>query len=181
MGKLIMNEPSTFVITGPECTGKTTLAKGLAEHFSNPWIPEYARDYIQNLSRPYTYQDIEHIAGIQISQLKEFQEKAKTLLFVDTFLIITKIWFDVVYSHYPKWIDEALKNMNIDLFFLCYPDLKWAPDKTRENGGEMRMILFERYEDELKRLQQDYVLIKGNERIETAIEEVSNYLKRKKL
>ena len=31
------------VVTGPESTGKTTLARRLAEHFATAWAPEYAR------------------------------------------------------------------------------------------------------------------------------------------
>jgi nicotinamide riboside kinase len=32
---------------GPESTGKTTLASQLADEFNTIWIPEFARDYLQ--------------------------------------------------------------------------------------------------------------------------------------
>ena len=36
-----------IVLFGPESTGKTTLAKHLAEHFKTLWVPEYMRGYLQ--------------------------------------------------------------------------------------------------------------------------------------
>ncbi len=36
-----------IVITGAESTGKSTLAENLAGHFSVPYIPEIAREYIE--------------------------------------------------------------------------------------------------------------------------------------
>ena len=35
------------VLFGPESTGKTTLARLLAEHYQTVWVPEFARDYLQ--------------------------------------------------------------------------------------------------------------------------------------
>jgi hypothetical protein len=32
---------------GPESTGKTTLAIQLADHYKTAWVPEFARDYLQ--------------------------------------------------------------------------------------------------------------------------------------
>ncbi len=35
------------VINGPESTGKTTLTKQLAEYFNTEYVPEFARNYLQ--------------------------------------------------------------------------------------------------------------------------------------
>ncbi len=37
---------NTFVIIGPESTGKTTLCQQLASYYKGNWIEEYARTYI---------------------------------------------------------------------------------------------------------------------------------------
>ena len=50
MEEALRQEPSDVlkvVIFGPESTGKTTLAKDLAAHYKAPWVPEYAREYLQ--------------------------------------------------------------------------------------------------------------------------------------
>lgn len=47
-----------IVILGPESTGKSTLAQALASFFGCPWVPEFARQYIDKLDQPYEYQDL---------------------------------------------------------------------------------------------------------------------------
>ena len=50
MEKTFKQEPSNIlkvVVFGPESTGKTTLAKALASHYQTEWVPEYAREYLQ--------------------------------------------------------------------------------------------------------------------------------------
>ena len=34
-----------IAIVGPESTGKSTISKGLAQHYQTLWVPEYARYY----------------------------------------------------------------------------------------------------------------------------------------
>ncbi len=171
-----------IVITGPECTGKSTLSADLALHYNTVFIPEYAREYVEKLSRPYTYEDVVHIAETQIRQEEEYEKKANGLLFYDTYLIITKVWFDVVYKKRPQWIDEKLKKNHIDLFLLCNTDIPWMPDAVRENGGEMREKLFRIYRQQLEYYGCNYVVIsgKGYERFRHAMEAVELLLIQKK-
>ncbi len=167
-----------IVVTGPECTGKSTLSASLARYYNTVFIPEYAREYVEKLTRPYTYEDVMHIAEIQIKQEKEYEKKANRLLFYDTYLIITKVWFDVVFKKRPLWIDEKLKENHINLFLLCNTDIPWIPDSVRENGGEMREKLFEIYRNELEYYGCNYVIVsgKGNERLENALKAVESLL-----
>ena len=53
-------------ITGAESTGKSTLSDALANHYRSISVPEFSRSYIENLKRPYTYNDVEFIARKQI-------------------------------------------------------------------------------------------------------------------
>ncbi|PIQ21323.1 MAG: ATPase, partial [Cytophagales bacterium CG18_big_fil_WC_8_21_14_2_50_42_9] len=72
-------------ITGPESTGKSTLAQQLAAHYNTMWVPEYARTYISELPGRYTAQDVENIARGQLTsyQLANWP-RANKLLFADT-------------------------------------------------------------------------------------------------
>jgi NadR type nicotinamide-nucleotide adenylyltransferase len=161
MEKTIKSDIIKVVLIGSESTGKTNLSEFLAKEFKTVFVPEFAREYIENLKRSYIYEDVEYIARKQVALESEYLEKANKILFYDTYLIITKIWFKVVYKKVPKWINERIEKSKIDLFLLCNNDIEWIPDSVRENGGEMREKLFNIYENELIKYGFNYRIVKG--------------------
>ena len=169
------------VVTGPESAGKTSIARGLAEHFNTLWIPEYAREYITGLDRPYSYQDVVHIAREQLDREREYLERASHILFYDTHLIVTKVWFDVVYKGCPGWLHKAIKKYKPDLFLVCNTDLPWVPDPVRENGGKMREVLMEMYIKEINAIGVPFELVYGygEERLDYAVRAVKAYIDKK--
>lgn len=171
------SKPKIIVITGAESTGKSTLTEALAGHFNAPFIPEIARDYVEKLNRHYNYEDVEKIAEIQVEQLKRLKGSDHPFIFLDTWLVITKIWFEVVYNKIPDWFDTEIQNTPIDLFLVCQPDLPWKPDPVRENGGKQRILLHNKYIETIKKYNYKYALVdgSGNERIKNALAHL-NYL-----
>lgn len=169
-----------IVIIGPECTGKTLLAEALANHYDCPWIPEYARQYIHKLNRPYTYEDVETIARQQVKELAENEKQLvhKAYLFLDTDLILTKVWFLHVYKRCPDWLPEAIENSNIDHFLLCRPDLPWQYDPVRENG-HLRDYFFDWYKREIEALDKTFSIVEGSGelRIQEAINSLEKLVK----
>ena len=117
-------------IIGPESTGKSTLAKYLANRYKGTLISEYARDYMENLDRPYTYEDVVAIAKHQVEELSNLNDE---LYFFDTELIVTKVWFLHKYGSCPDWLQQAILDYPMDVYLLTYPDLPWLPDPVREN------------------------------------------------
>jgi nicotinamide riboside kinase len=166
-----------ILITGPESTGKSQLAETLASFFKGMYIPEYARSYLDGLGRPYEYSDVEHI-GLQ--QVREYEQadQSQEWVFFDTWLIITRTWFQVVYNRIPEWVDKEISQASFDLVLLCAPDILWIPDPLRENGGMMRERLFELYKAELNRHQMNWKLVTGagEERIHVAVQLIYNIL-----
>jgi NadR type nicotinamide-nucleotide adenylyltransferase len=163
-----------IVVIGPESTGKTTICEKLASHYNTKWLPEYARTYIESLNRPYTQNDVLHIAKKQI-ELEEELAKCNNILFIDTDLIITKVWLLHVYKTCPDWINNAIKNTPRTLYLLCYPDLPWEFDPVRENP-QLRDYFFEWYKKEIEDLNIPYFIVKGEgeERVKNCIEEIEN-------
>ena len=141
-----------IVVTGPESTGKSTLSAQLAESYGGEVIPEYARSYVENLRRPYSFSDVETIARRQLftaCKLKKAANSAAHLVFFDTFLILTKVWFEEVYACCPLWLDAAIRTNKPALVLLCLPDLPWKADAVRENGTRRRYLL-NRYQSNLE-------------------------------
>ena len=165
------------MVSGPESTGKTLISSFLASQLVCPWIPEYARDYIGKLDRPYNYSDLVHIAENQIFGKNEIEKEGATLLILDTWLIITKVWFLEVFKKYPEWLDSEISKHKIDLYLVCKPDIPWVPDPLRENGGEKRDYLMGRYLEEIKKTGCSFMLIggKGEERYRNALDSVRRH------
>ncbi len=63
---MAVNARFIITIVGAESSGKSTLVRRLADYFKGPWVPEYARDYLGGIKRPYDVQDLEVIAGRQM-------------------------------------------------------------------------------------------------------------------
>ncbi len=166
-----------IVLTGPESTGKTGLAISLAKFYNTVYVPEYAREFVEKNNYKYSYNDVLHIAKTQIDKEQQQTKLANKILFVDTDIIITKIWLIHVFKKCPEWINNEIKKMKRDLYLLCYYDLPWQFDKARENP-EIRKYLFDMYEDELIKYGFKYKIIKGKneERLQNAIIAVDSIL-----
>jgi NadR type nicotinamide-nucleotide adenylyltransferase len=176
--KIMNNKTIKIVLTGAESTGKSILSEALANHYHTRWIPELARSYVENLGRHYSYDDIEKIARQQVETEKNIP-KETTLVFFDTWLIITKVWFEFVYGKCPNWLHNHIANSKIDLFLLCDIDIPWEADSVRENGGETRSILHEMYLIELSKYGFPYRIVtgEGDIRTQNAIDLIDEFLK----
>ncbi len=155
------NKSKAVVVTGAESTGKSMLTEKLSTHLGAPLISEFAREYVENLHHPYNFADVENIARMQVQQFNNLKQGGHPLLFADTWLIITKIWFEEVYQTQPDWLEAEIKNADIDLFLVCDIDLPWIPDNVRENGGEKREYLQSRYLDTLNKYGFAYEVVSG--------------------
>ncbi len=147
-----------IAITGPESSGKTTIAKLLAEELNACYIPEFAREYLENLDRSYTIKDLDEIAQGQVDRWND-APKDKSLV-CDTELIVVKIWSEFKYSKVSDNILELLDKQRFDIYFLCRPDIPWEPDALRENPDD-RDVLFEMYVKELESRKLPFVILEG--------------------
>jgi NadR type nicotinamide-nucleotide adenylyltransferase len=151
-----------ILITGPESSGKSALARHLAEHFGAPWAPEYARDYLGALDQPYRREDLTAILHGQLALERQLAHPDHPFLFCDTGPEVLYIWSQVKYGQVDPAIAAALTEQAYDLRLLCYPDLPWEPDPLREAPEQgARLALFDRYVGLHERHGWDYHLITG--------------------
>lgn len=150
-----------IAVTGPESTGKTNLASGLAVYYKTVWVPEYARIYIDKFSRSYGFEDIEIIARQQIQNEEILLKKASKLLIADTELLVIMVWMEFKYKKCPNWIKSEIINREYDLYLLCNIDIPWKNDPQREHPHQRQQI-FDIYKDEIESRNLNYVIVKGD-------------------
>lgn len=124
------------VVTGSECTGKTTLASDLADRYDTAWAPEYVRGYLAAKGAPLDASDVEPIAHGQmaaedVARLSA-QERGRALVILDTDLVSTVVYARHYYGSCPAWIEEAARARQGHLYLLLHPDVPWLPDGVRD-------------------------------------------------
>ena len=77
-------------LTGPESTGKSTLAARLAAHYGTTFAPEFAREYLAGSGPHYTAEDLEEIARGQLAAEAEAEALATRVVFCDSDLLVIK-------------------------------------------------------------------------------------------
>jgi NadR type nicotinamide-nucleotide adenylyltransferase len=148
-----------IAITGPESSGKTTLAKQLSEVFSAHYIPEFARQYLEENGLDYDQFDLDEIAEGQHDLVVNSQN---LMNIVDSDYVVLKIWSEQKYGFASSLINELVSENHFDLHVLCAPDIPWENDPMRENPND-RHDLFEKYLNVLNAFKKDYIIVSGSE------------------
>lgn len=185
MEEALRQQPSDLVkvvVFGPESTGKTTLARDLATHYQTHWVPEYAREYLQEKwDREQQTCQPEDLLPIAIGQMRLENTLAKSadrLLICDTDLLETKVYSEAYYLGYcdPVLEKYALENQ-YDLYLLTGIDVPWEADDLRDKPGE-REAMFAYFKEALQVHNRRFVILKGSRktRLRNAIRHIDPLL-----
>lgn len=172
-----MQTPKRILILGPESTGKSTLAADLAIHFAEPWVPEYAREYLEKINRPYEFEDLLEIGKGQVALEDQLAGKAKNFLFCDTDLRVIHIWSEHRFGKTHPWVLDEIARRTYDLILLTDTDLPWTPDPQREYPElEMRQYFFKKYLQLAEESGFPFLIVSGNReiRLKTGVEAIGN-------
>ena len=173
-----------IALFGPESTGKTTLAIQLAEYFKTAWVPEFARDYLQEKwDKSAEICDVNDMLPIAYGQTKLENDglaKANKFLFCDTNLMVTKVFSDVYYNYCDPSLDKAAREHEYDLFFLTDIDVPWEKDDLRDNAIK-RDAVFTVFKKALIDNNKPFITLSGNNesRFNKAINIITNLEKAK--
>jgi len=154
-----------IAIFGPESTGKTTLATQLAEYYKTVWVPEFARDYLQEkLDSGRGICDIDDMLPIAYGQTKLENEGAlvaNEYLFCDTNLLVTKVFSELYYNFCDSLLDKAARAHQYDLFFLTDIDVPWEDDGLRDSP-DGREDIFGAFKQSLIDNKKPFITISGD-------------------
>ena len=135
-------------ILGAESTGKTTLCRDLAAHFSCLWVPEFMRDYLQDkwdkTQQTCTWEDLLPIAQGQIALENKLAHQAKLnndkYLFCDTSLFELMVYAHWYYDDCQEALTKAALAHHYDLILLTEVDIPWVADDLRDSPHEREDI-----------------------------------------
>ncbi len=162
----------TVRVTGPESSGKTTLARALAWCLDGHYVEEQARPYLAGLNRPYREEDLPEIWAAQLRAEQYARDSSASFVICDTGPEVIQIWSEVKYGQCAERVLAASAGRAYDLTLLCAPDLPWTYDPLREHPKEeARWGLFARYRE----LLPNAVVVRAEDRIEQAMIHVGKW------
>jgi NadR type nicotinamide-nucleotide adenylyltransferase len=166
------------VVTGSECTGKTTLAEALANQLQTVWVPEYVRLWVEEQGRAPEYEDVEAIAHGQIALEDSLAAQARDLIVLDCDLLSTLVYSRHYFGNCPPWVEQALLDRRADLYLLADVDVPWVPDGEQRDREDRREEMQELFRRGLVQLQLDFIEIRGShqQRLRTALEAIERQL-----
>ena len=164
------------VITGIECSGKSTLAAELAAHYGVPPISEFARSYLMEHGPTYTEEDLLSIAMGQVRQERQATNKGIAPIICDTSLLVIKIWSEIRFGRCDPWITHSMQKQDWDLFILCDHRIPLEPDPLRDYDLD-RDEHHERYRSNLQERGIPFIEVRGSrsDRIIAAVETMETY------
>ena len=107
-----------IVFTGPECTGKTSIAQIIGQRYDFYFIPEMARAYLDLRHNTYNEQSLYEIALLQLWEEKTGMENHHSLC-CDTDLLTILIWQNEKYGYSDQDLMKKWLKSTVDMFFLC--------------------------------------------------------------
>ncbi len=148
-------------IYGAESTGKSILTERLAEYFNTAFVPEVARDIIDDAGGEVTYDIIQQIGPSHAGEILNKMNRANRFLFVDTDVEITRLFSNHYFQKipdFPPWVDAANR---FDLYIFPDTDVPYVEDPQRDSE-HMREIFREKLLSILKNKNSDFVIVSGD-------------------
>jgi HTH-type transcriptional repressor of NAD biosynthesis genes len=179
IGSRVVTDVKRVCLLGAESTGKSTLARALAERYDTLWNPEYGRPYTQigrPAEEPWASWEFTHIARMHCWYEDFLADLAHLVLFSDTDAFTTSV-FHEVYLGAPATAFPELIRRRYDLFVVCGLDVPWRHDGIRV-FEEQRRWMHERYLERARKSGSPWLLVVGppDARLEAVAAEVDRLL-----
>jgi len=148
-----------IVFTGPESSGKTSLANFISNQYKGKLIPEYSRQFLNENGPHYTKFEITQMAISQHTMAISCHSNAN-LQIEDGDLLTYIVWQQVKFGGINEYLLELWLSNAPDIYFICFPDLPWFYDPLREHPKQ-REMLFKLYLTTISKYGFKYQIITG--------------------
>lgn len=164
------------VLVGTESSGKTTLARALAERFGTRWVHEFGRELWEAQGLTGTFADHWEIAQRQRLREEAAARQAREHVFCDTNAFTTLMWSLRSFGTADERLFELVEHTRDDyVWLLCANDFGWVQDGTRELVDGEAEAFQELNAEWLAKLSIPYVTVRGP--LERRIDEVGELLR----
>lgn len=159
-------------LLGGESSGKSTLAAALARELKTSQVAEYGRELWDIRSGALAFEDMRHIAEVQIQREEAAANHANRFLFCDTSPLTTLFYSNHMFGKAEQGL-ERLAERHYDFTVLCAPDFSFVQDGTR-HPESFRTSQHEWYLNELAERGIAYRLVTGS--LESRITQAREFL-----
>ncbi len=150
------------VFVGTESSGKTTLARTLAERLDTLWTHEFGRELWEAQNLTGTFADHLKMARRQYEREQAALRHSRRFLFCDTNAWTTLQWSLRSYRTADARLHELVnRTMSDYLWVLCDNDFGWIQDGTREMAGAESGRFQDQQIADLDRRQISYTVVSG--------------------
>jgi NadR type nicotinamide-nucleotide adenylyltransferase len=146
-------------VLGGESSGKSVLARALAERLETQFVPEYGRDLWTRKKGVLEFDDLLDIGATHVALEKAAARQANAVIFCDTSPLTTLFYSVELFGRADPAL-ERLAERPYDLYVLCAPDFPFVQDGTRR-GEDFRQHQHDWYVQELKKRGLHFVLAEG--------------------
>jgi len=156
-----------IALLGAESTGKTTLARGLAQRLATPdrrvaLVPEYLREFCDRHGRTPRQDEQAHIAAEQTRRIAD-AARGHDIVIADTTALMIAVYSDTVFGDTGLYAAaEAAHRDGVNLTLLTALDLPWQADGLQRDGPHVRTPVDTRVRAALARARVDHSVVFGH-------------------
>ncbi len=170
-----MPSPQRICLMGAECTGKSTLAQGLAAYFGGLWVPEHLRTFCDVHGRAPRADEQAAIMRAQFEREEQVFELALQAgcgyVFCDSSPLLTAIYSDYYFADRSLFDCAHALHARYALTLVLQPDLPWLPDGLQRDGETARAAVHALVQHALQAMHAPHINVEGRDdaRLQAAI------------
>jgi nicotinamide riboside kinase len=135
-------QPRLICLMGAECTGKTTLAQALADHYGGLCVPEYLRQFCDVHQRTPAAHEQARLLEQQLAFEEDTLAQAKAqgigYVFSDTSALTTAIYSVFYFADASLQARAMALQKRYALTLLLLPDVPWVADGIQRDSRQVQ-------------------------------------------